>query len=262
MVFEYFFRSKETKARRESIAPKINEDMLPVPSGSFLMGYNDGEDDERPIHNVLVNSFYLGKYVITQEQWFDLMETRPWLNLEYVCSGDHFPVVNVNWYDVKAFIGKLNKISGENFRLPTETEWEYACRAGSKTKFIHGNTRANLYRFAWYYDNAFRKKEMYAHEVGTLKPNNWGFYDMTGNVYEWCSDWYSRNYYNKSPVQNPQGPMYGKYKVVRGGDWARNDYFLRVASRRYYSPHYKDINVGFRLAKSVEKKPTREVPHV
>ncbi len=95
---------------------------------------------------------------------------------------------------------------------------------------------------------------MHAMEVGSRKPNKWGIYDSLGNVYEWVSDWYSRNYYNKSPIQNPKGPRYGSYKIVRGGDWARSDYFLRVTSRRYYSPHYKDVNVGFRVARDIENE--------
>jgi sulfatase modifying factor 1 len=254
MVFDFLFKSKEREALYEDLVKKIDEDMVIIPSGSFLMGSNDGEDDERPIHNVLIDSFCLGKHEITQKQWVDLMETRPWQKVEYVREGDNFPAVNINWYDVKHFIRKLNHISKEHFRLPTEAEWEYACRAGTTSKFSHGSLKMGLSQYAWYYDNAFKKDEMYAHEVGTRKPNKWGVYDMMGNVYEWCSDWYRRNYYNKSPVHNPPGALYGKCKAVRGGDWARTDYFLRVASRRYYSPHYKDINMGFRLAKGIEKK--------
>jgi formylglycine-generating enzyme required for sulfatase activity len=253
MVLEFLFKGKERKIRQENIVAEFNEHMIMIPGGSYLMGSNDGEDDERPIHNVLIDSFCLGKYEVTQRQWIEVMNTKPWEKLEYLCEGDNFPAVNVNWYDVKHFIRKLNHISNEHFRLPTEAEWEYACRAGTTSKYAHGSLRMGLSHYAWYYDNAFKKDECHAHEVGKLKPNKWMLYDMMGNVYEWCSDWYSRNYYNKCPVCNPKGPMYGKYKVVRGGDWARTDYFLRTASRRYYSPHYKDINVGFRLAKNVEK---------
>jgi len=254
MIFDFLFKSKEREAVHRNLVKKIDEDMVIIPSGSFLMGSNDGEDDERPIHNVLVDGFYLGKYEITQQQWVDIMRTRPWKNLEYVREGDNYPAVNITWYDARHFIRKLNHISGEHFRLPTEAEWEYACRAETTTKFSNNALKETLSQYAWYYGNAFIKDEMYAHEVGTRKPNKWEVYDMMGNVYEWCSDWYRRNYYNKSPVYNPAGAMYGKCKAVRGGDWARTDYFLRVASRRYYSPHYKDINVGFRLAKSIEKK--------
>ena len=253
MVFEFLFKSKEKKARCKSLVTTLHEDMVKIAEGSYLMGSNEGEDDERPIHNVIVDSFFLAKHEITQQQWVEIMETQPWKDLEYVREGDNYPAVNVTWYDVKQFIRKLNLISGEHFRLPTEAEWEYACRAGSNTKYAHGSLKMGLAHYAWFYDNAFKKDERYAHEVGTLKPNKWELFDMMGNVYEWCSDWYSRNYYNKCPVNNPQGPLYGKYKVVRGGDWSLTDYFLRVASRRYYSPHFKDINLGFRLAMDMEK---------
>lgn len=251
-MFEFLFKSKKKQAQYEELVREILNDMVLIPSGSFLMGSNDGEDDERPIHNVLLNSFCLNKYEVTQRQWVELMETRPWQGSEYVKEGDNIPVVNVSWYDVKGFIRKLNRVSGRKFRLPTEAEWEYASRAGSTSRFSYGSLKLRLSQYAWYYDNAFKKEEMFAHEVGTLKPNKWGLYDMMGNVYEWCWDWYKRNYYNKSPVQHPKGPKHSPYKVVRGGDWARTDYFIRVSSRRYYHPHYKDVNVGFRLAKDID----------
>jgi formylglycine-generating enzyme required for sulfatase activity len=252
MAFDFLFGRKKENVLNEGILKKIEADMVPIPSGSFLMGSNDGEDDERPIHNVLVDGFMLSKFEVTQRQWYDLMDTRPWENLKYAKDCDECPVINVDWYNVRDFIKKLNKLSGQEFRLPTEAEWEYACRARSNSRFFHGPQKVNLIQYAWFYDNAFKKGDMCAQEVGTRKPNDWHLHDMLGNVYEWCSDWYSRNYYNKSPVQNPKGPIYGQYKVVRGGDWARTDYFLRVSSRRYYSPHYKDVNVGFRLAKNMQ----------
>jgi formylglycine-generating enzyme required for sulfatase activity len=254
MIFDFLFKSKKERELSPDFINKLQDDFVLVPGGSFLMGSNEGEDDERPIHNSLVESFLMCKYEVTQQQWIEVMDTKPWQGLKYVNECDQCPVVNVDWYDVRNFIKQLNKRSGEHFRLPTEAEWEYACRAESITKYAHGSYKMNLTQYAWFYDNAFKKGEMRAQEVGTRKPNKWGLYDMMGNVYEWCSDWYSRNYYNKSPVQTPKGPMYGSYKVVRGGDWARTDYFLRASSRRYYSPHYKDVNVGFRLAKNNNKK--------
>lgn len=256
MVFDFLFRNRgKEKQLREGFLQKINEDMVKIPGGSFLMGSNDGEDDERPIHNVLLCEFYLCKYEVTQGQWFELMGTRPWRGHDFVLETPDAPAVNVSWYDVRDFLRKLKKLSGEDFRLPSEAEWEYACRAGSTSKFFHGSLKLNLSKYAWYYDNAFKKDKMHAQEVGLLKPNKFELHDMLGNVYEWCNDWYRRNYYNKSPVQHPPGPIYGDSKAVRGGDWARTDYFLRASSRRYYSPHYKDVNVGFRLAKSIEKEP-------
>jgi formylglycine-generating enzyme required for sulfatase activity len=253
MILDFLFKSKNERQLSPEFLENLHNSFVPIPGGSFLMGSNEGEDDERPIHNVLIEGFLMCKYEVTQQQWFEVMGTKPWEGLKYVNIGDNCPVVNVDWYDVRDFIKQLNKRSGDHFRLPTEAEWEYTCRAESTTKFAHGSYKMNLTQYAWFYDNAFKKGDMHAQDVGTRKPNNWGIYDMVGNVYEWCSDWYSRNYYNKSPVQTPKGPMYGSYKSVRGGDWARTDYFLRSASRRYYSPHYKDVNVGFRLAKDNKK---------
>ncbi len=259
MAFLNFFRKKDEKSLIE-VADKICGNMVLIPSGSFLMGSNSGEDDERPLHNVLLDGFYLGKYEVTQKEWYNLMKTKPWLDLKYLMDGNNYPVVNVSWYDAREFIKKLNKLTKKKFRLPMEAEWEYACRAGSTSKFFHGSLKLNLHKYAWYYDNAFKKGEMYAHEVGRKKPNKWGLYDMLGNVYEWCSDWYRRNYYNKSPIFNPKGPKFGKGKVVRGGDWSRTDYFLRISSRRYYSHHTKDSYIGFRLARDLSDQDKPGVP--
>jgi sulfatase modifying factor 1 len=251
MIFSKLFKKIKGRELPEPFIEGILANMAPIPAGSFLMGSNEGEDDERPIHNVLINHFFLGKYAVTQGEWYTVMETRPWEDIKYIHNADRCPAVNINWYQARAYIEELNKLeklAGKKFRLPTEAEWEYACRADTANAFAHGVFKFNLSSYAWYYDNAFKKKELYAHEVGTRRPNRWGLYDMQGNVYEWCSDWYRRNYYAKSPIDNPPGSLYGDYKVVRGGDWAHTDYFLRVASRGHHSPHHKDAFVGFRLA--------------
>jgi formylglycine-generating enzyme required for sulfatase activity len=253
MFFKKLFKKTRGRELTEAFIKEIIDNMVEIPAGSFLMGSNEGEDDERPIHNVLIDRFYMNKYVVTQKEWVEVIGTKPWETLKYVKIADLCPVVNVSWYDTINFIRELNGITGKAFRLPTEAEWEYACRSGSASRFAHGVIKLNLSGYAWYYNNAFKRGEMYAHEVGTRKPNKWGLFDMQGNVYEWCSDWYRRNYYNKSPINNPTGPRYGDYKVVRGGDWARTDYFLRIASRRQYSPHYKDSYVGFRLVMDAEE---------
>ncbi|MCP5102005.1 MAG: formylglycine-generating enzyme family protein [bacterium] len=248
MFFKKLFKQIKGKELSQSFIRGIIDKMVEIPGGSFLMGSNEGEDDERPIHNVMIDSFLLCKFTVTQEEWCEVMDTTPWKGLKFVCCADRCPAVNISWYDAREFIEILNKFSQRKFRMPTEAEWEYACRADTSTAFAHGVLKFNLIKYAWFHDNAFKKGEMFAHEVGTRKPNKWGLYDMQGNVYEWCSDWFRRNYYNKSPIHSPPGPIYGQYKVVRGGDWARTDYFLRIASRRHYSPHHKDPHVGFRLA--------------
>ncbi len=241
MILKNFFNiGKKKKDSRKETIDQIADNMVLIPPGHFLMGSTYGDDSEQPIHNVLIDGFFLCKYEVTQQEWYRIMGTKPWLNLKYFIEGDNYPVVNVSWYDAREFIKRLSRMTKKKYRLPTEAEWEYACRASSTGKFYHGSFRLNLHKYAWYYENAFKNGEMYAHQVGQKKPNKWGLYDMLGNIHEWCSDWYRRNYYNKSPINNPQGPRFGKGKVVRGGDWARTDYFIRVSSRRYYSPHYKD----------------------
>lgn len=250
MFFKNLFKKIKGKDLPEGFIEEILANMVPIPAGSFLMGSHEGEDDERPIHNVLIDRFYLGKYVVTRQEWYTVMETKPWQGLKFVRNGDRCPVVNISWYDAREYIeelNRLNSVSDKKFRLPTEAEWEYACRAGASNAFSYGVLKINLPKYAWYYDNAFKRGEMYAHEVGTRKPNKFGLYDMQGNVYEWCNDWYRRNYYNKSPISNPKGSLYSEYKSVRGGHWAHTDYFLRIACRGHYSPHHKDCYIGFRL---------------
>ncbi len=256
MLFKNLFKRIKGKNLPEGFIEEILGNMVEIPAGSFLMGSHEGEDDERPIHNVLIDRFYLCKYVVTQEEWYIVMETKPWEGLKFVYEADRCPVVNISWYDAREYIeelNRLNKASDKKFRMPTEAEWEYACRAGTSNAFAYGVLKINLPKYAWYYDNAFRKGELNAHEVGTRKPNKFGLCDMQGNVYEWCSDWYRRNYYNKSPIDNPPGPHYGQYKSVRGGHWAHTEYFLKIACRGHYSPHHKDSYVGFRLAMDADE---------
>ncbi|MCP4155315.1 MAG: formylglycine-generating enzyme family protein, partial [bacterium] len=198
MLFKKLFKGTKGKKLDQTFIDKIIGNMVQIPAGSFLMGSNEGEDDERPIHNVLIDSFDLCKYEVTQKEWFDVMGTRPWEGLKYLVVSDNCPAVNISWYDAREFIRELNEVSEKQFRMPAEAEWEYACRAGASNAFAHGVLRFNLAKYAWFYDNAFKKDEMYAHEVATRSPNKWGLFDMQGNIYEWCSDWYRRNYYNKS----------------------------------------------------------------
>ncbi len=248
MFLEKFFRNFRTPTVEKHVLDGILDNMVTIPAGSFLMGSNDGEDDESPIHNVLLDEFKLGKYVVTQAEWESVMDSRPWENLKFSRVQADCPAVNITWYEVREFIERLNNSGPHLFRLPTEAEWEYACRAGASNTFPYGVLKLNLHKYAWFYDNAFQENKMSPQPIGVLQANKWGLFDIQGNVYEWCDDWYRRNYYNKSRLYNPQGPRYGKYKVVRGGDWARTEYFLRIASRRHYTPHHKDSFIGFRLA--------------
>jgi len=234
--------SKQKKGVHEALFD-IENLMVDIPQGHFLMGSDRGGDDEFPIHNVMIDEFKLMKTLVTQKQWQIVMGDRPWARKRFVREGDDYPAVNVNYYDVARFISRLNQSSRAVFRLPTEAEWEYAARAG--------DWNDDLRDLAWFYENAFRSQEHYPHAVALKRPNPWGLFDMQGNVNEWCSDWYARNYYKRSPLCDPQGPRYGNKKMTRGGDWSKTEYFLRPTNRMYFSPHVRDVFIGFRLVKSI-----------
>ena len=219
--------------------------MVFVQGGTFEMGSNNGDSDEKPIHTVTVSDFYMSATEVTQAQWKAVMGSNPsnW-------KGDNLPVESVSWNDVQKFLKKLNKSTGENYRLPTEAEWEYAARGGvetngrsSQTKYAGSN---NIDEVAWYGDNSGSK----THPVGKKKPNELGLYDMTGNVWEWCNDWYDEDYYSSSPQNNPQGANSGKYRVLRGGSCSHFARFCRVAFRSGYNPDFGLFNFGFRLVLS------------
>ena len=160
----------------------------------------------------------MGKYEVTQGQWESVMGTRPWQGQNYVRSGSDYPAVYVSWEDAQEFIRRLNVPLGSNvYRLPTEAEWEYACRAGTTTRWFFGHSYSQLTHYAWYWNNAWDVGEKYAHSVGTKRANRWGLYDMHGNVWEWVQDWYGYNYYHYSPSVDPQGPSSGSGRVIRGG---------------------------------------------
>ena len=242
--------------------------LLYVPAGSFLMGSPDTEKghsiDEGPRHRVTISrGFWMGKYEVTQAQWRGIMKSnpsilkpkRPFLkklglsNLPHVDQRE-LPVERVSWNDVQEFIRKLNRKTGLTFRLPTEAEWEYACRAGSESAYYFGDNRKELSRYAWYNGNTSAE----THPVGRKKPNAWGLCDMAGNVFEWCQDWYSRDFYQYSPATDPTGPSSGTARVFRGGSWFSSENRCRSAFRYGYNPDLKYANLGFRLVhESIEK---------
>jgi formylglycine-generating enzyme required for sulfatase activity len=154
------------------------------------------------------------------------------------------PVEQVSWNDVQDFIVKLNHMTGGNYRLPTEAEWEYAARGGSRSRGHKYSGSDNLGSVGWYYSNSDKK----THPVGKKTANELGLYDMSGNVWEWCSDWYDKDYYSSSPVRNPKGPGGGSGRVRRGGCWSYDARYCRVSSRNYNSPDDRYGNLGFRLA--------------
>ncbi|GHT11146.1 hypothetical protein AGMMS4956_03730 [Bacteroidia bacterium] len=217
--------------------------MVLVQGGTFDMGCttrHSGEcdDDEFPLHSVTVGSFYIGKYPVTQAQWTMIMDSNPsnW-------QGDSLPVEKVSWDDVKIFIRKLNAATGKKYRLPTEAEWEFAARGGNQSNgynYAGSNKPADV---AWYTNNSDGE----THIVGTKKPNELGIYDMSGNVYEWCSDWYEDTYFD-NPQHSPVGASSGNYRVYRGGGWTNNARSCRIANRSKGVPGKGYSNLGFRLA--------------
>lgn len=212
-----------------------------VKGGAFKMGdsFSDGDDDEKPVHEVSLDSFLIGKYPVTQRQWQAVMGTNP---SEFKTSGLDAPVENVSWYDVQEFIKKLNIKSCKSYRLPTEAEWEYAARSGGKNeKWAGTSDESSLASYAWYDKNSGDC----THPVGQKKPNWLGLYDMSGNVKEWVGDWYGR--YSTDCQQNPRGPSSGTFRVDRGGGWGYCQGFVRAAIRGGDLPDLRSYNLGVRL---------------
>ena len=217
--------------------------MIFVKGGCYQMGdtFGDGDKDEKPVHNACVSDFYIGKYEVTQGQWQKVMGSNP---SHFSSCGDNCPVEKVSWNDIQGFIRKLNSQTGKNYRLPTEAEWEYAARSGGKSeKYAGGNDVDSV---AWYDGNSGSK----THPVGQKRPNGLGIYDMSGNVWEWCNDWYGEKYYGESPRDNPQGPGSSSTHVLRGGSWANNAQYARAAIRVGINPDSRGIGDGFRVAVS------------
>ncbi|MCL2596729.1 MAG: formylglycine-generating enzyme family protein [Paludibacter sp.] len=219
------------------IAPLTN-DMVLVKGGIFMMGCQDNcREGETPVHQVVLKNFYLSKHEITQDQWEAIMDDNP----SYL-KNENFPVTNISYSDIQDFIVKLNAASGLEFRLPTESEWEYAARGGEKSNHtIYAGSNAAPY-VAWFAEDS--ENEM--HPVGQLIPNELDIYDMSGNAAEWCSDWYAD--YTKEFHLYPVGANEGKERVVRGGGFDDSIDFLRVTFRFAATPNTKSQKIGFRLA--------------
>ena len=228
-------------------------DMVQIAPGSFLMG-SPGQDlmrgrDEGPPHPVTIgHGFYLGRYEVTQGQWEGVMGTRPWAGLPNVQEGTDFPAVYVSWRDAQAFIGKLNVAAGDSlYRLPTEAEWEYACRAGTMTLWSCGSEESQLPNYAWYWPWTGNAAATSPQKVGGKRPNPWGLYDMHGNVREWVYDWYEDGYYSGFANLDPKGPDTGTERAVRGGYWRDDARYVRSANRFHQVPDERDGIIGFRL---------------
>lgn len=224
--------------------------MINVQGGSFEMGSNT-EDDEKPIHSVNVSDFSIAEFEVTQELWEAVMGTsirtqRDKASSSYSIYGEgaNYPMYYVSYNEVQDFINELNRRTGKSFRLPSEAEWEFAARGGNNSKGFQYAGGNNLSDVAWYDANSVSN----THQVGLKRSNELGLYDMSGNVWEWCADWYGN--YSSSKQTDPQGANSGSDRVVRGGGWFSGASGCRVAFRSYFSPGFRDYILGFRLAHS------------
>lgn len=216
--------------------------MVYVEGGTFMMGATDeqGSDafkNEKPAHKVILSSYFIGETVVTQALWEAVMGN----NLSHLLMDDNLPVNKVSWYDVQEFMKKLNVLTGHTFRLPTEAEWEYAARGGRKSEGYFYSGSDNVDEVAWYYKNSVLRR----HPVKSKMANELGLYDMSGNVWEWCSDWYGM--YGSTAQIDPTGPDKGSSRVDRGGGCGSKAYSCCVFERRSTKPEDSNRNLGFRL---------------
>ncbi len=216
--------------------------MVAVTGGTFQMGATSEQTgakfDESPVHSVTLSDYYIGETEVTQELYMAVMGTNP----SYFTGNLQCPVERVSWTDCQTFIDKLNELTGENFKLPTEAQWEYATRGGERAVGYLYSGSSTIADVAWYLDNSSSKSQ----PVKTKLPNELGLYDMSGNVWEWCSDWYGT--YSSVTVTDPTGPATGSYRVLRGGSWRNMAEDCRVSCRLYNTPSSTYDSYGLRLA--------------
>ena len=252
----------EPISSQKTITNSIDMKLLLIQAGRFTKGMGsqispeevakryggsaENYKDERPQHPVeITKPFYLQTTEVSQGQWKSVMGNNP---SNFTGCGDECPVEAISWDDAIKFVEKLNQIENTNkYRLPTEAEWEYACRAGTKSIFPFGDDADKLDEYAWYYANSDGK----THPVGKKSPNAWGLYDMLGNVLEWCQDWYKSSYYSESPIADPKGPADGEERVLRGGSFNHSASETRPAHRRRGTPNKNYKSSGFRVARDL-----------
>ena len=234
-----------TKLTRQEAAKEIEDNMVKVDAGVFTMGCANEQDAdcyywEKPSHAIKISSFYMNKFDVTQKEWIAVMDSNP----GYTPCSD-CPVENISWQETILFINRLNNLSGKHYRLPTEAEWEYAARGGSKSGGYKYSGSNDAFLVSWHDKNSDKQ----THPVGQLQPNELGLYDMSGNVWQWCADWFEADYYKNGTADNPKGPFGDSYKVCRGGSWWSEAKDGRVSNRDRYPIDGRDDDVGFRLAR-------------
>jgi formylglycine-generating enzyme required for sulfatase activity len=256
--------TSDQRALGDPIVNEVGMVLVPIPAGEFQMGAgDDGGSRDRPDRKrkagpespqrlvKITQPYYLGSCEVTRQQYEEVMGSRPWEGKPLVREGPNFAASYLTWEAAVEFCRKLSEAESQEYRLPTEAEWEYACRAGANTTWSFGDERGQLDDYAWYDANAYQEGEQYPHRVGRKLPNGWGLYDMHGNVWEWCQDWYAR-YNGKRKVSiDPTGPEKGSHRVWRGGSFASAAENTRSATRlshgrEEYHPEYL---AGFRVVR-------------
>jgi len=255
----------------------IKPALVHISSGTYTMGSNSGESDEKPPHQVTISyDFEIGKYEVSNQEfvkflndvvsveskWFEDKSQND--NSHIIKSGSSYsvesdyethPVIEVSWFGAKAYAKWLSQKIGRNYRLPTEAEWEFVARAGTQSKWSFGDSKSDLKDYAWYAENAYDKGEAHnyygIHQVGTKKSNQWGVYDMYGNVWEWCEDWYLEGYKSSSLNGSVNQPQNKNKKVLRGASWVYDADHTRSAYRNTYFPTFRNYNIGFRLQRTL-----------
>ena len=242
----------------------IDMELIEIPAGKFTMGSPEDDCDEVQVSVTLTKAFGLGKYEVTRGQWKKVMGSTPWAQgqpttIKGEIKGENVAATYVSYFDAVEFCDLLTDLehksgklkADEEYRLPTEAEWEYACRAGTTTAFSFGDDESKLGEYAWFEDDPENDGEEYAHKVGLKKPNPWGLHDMHGNVFEWCSDWYGEAL---SGGIDPVGPGGGSFRVIRGGCWRGSPGLCRSANRIFLDPSNRIDYLGFRVARSQSVK--------
>jgi len=239
----------------DPVVNSVGMKLVPIPAGEFQMGSPDSDKaalaNEKPQHLVKITKpFYLSVYEVTQQQYEKVMGDRPWQGKKFVKEGPDYAATHVNWDDAVEFCRKLSEQEGVEYRLPTEAQWEYACRAGTTTVYSFGDDASKFGQYAWYDKNTSVVGEKYAHRVGQKLPNPWGLYDMHGNLREWVQDWYDSEYYQSGEATDPKGPQEPRLnRVFRGGNWSGAAGSARSAYRGNIPSSYHASGHGFRLVR-------------